>query len=101
MIYLDNLKEYVDSKDTTGLVSIVPTYQCMDEGWFNVKLVEIYHIYDETNATNLIDAAKKEKDFFSVTKKYKNPKYNKEGEVLREGYYIIKLTYKHTYNEEN
>lgn len=100
MVYLDNLKEYVEGKENTGLINIVPTYEVLDEGLFNTKLVETYIADTEDSASTLINTAKENKDFFSVMKKYKNPKYNKEGELLKEGYYIIKLTFKHNYKED-
>lgn len=100
MVYLDNLKDYIEGKQNTGLVSISPVYEVMDEGLFNTKLVETYISANEDSVSTLINTAKENQDFFSVTKKYKNPKYNKEGEQIREGYYIVKLTFKHNYKED-
>lgn len=101
MVYLDNLKDYVDDATSKCAVSITPTYEMIDGGLFNTKLVEIYNLSNDDEATRLIDSAKQNNDFFSVTKKYKQPKYNKEGELLKEGYYIIKITYKHDYKEND
>lgn len=100
MVYLDNLKDYIEDKTNQCAVSITPTYEMVDGGLFNTKIVETYHLSSDDETTELIDSAKKDNDFFSVMKKYKQPKYTKDGELLKEGYYIIKITYKHDYREE-
>lgn len=99
MIYLDGLKTYVEGITNKCVVSVTPTYEVIDGGIYNTKMVEVYHLGSEEEATNLINVAKESNDFFSVMKKYKQPKYTKEGELLKEGYYIVKITYAHDYKE--
>lgn len=99
MIYLDGLKNYIDGIMNKGAVSVTPTYEMIDGGLFNTKMVETYELATENEATALINTAKENEDFFSVMKKYKQPKYNKVGDLLSEGYYIVKITYAHNYKE--
>lgn len=101
MIYLDGLKSYVEGVTNKCAVIVTPTYEVIDGGIFNTKMVETYYLANEDEAMALINGAKESKDFSGVSKKYKQPKYTKDGEILKEGYYIVKITYEHDYKEGN
>ena len=97
MVELEELKNYVADNLNKGLVSIAPLYEIPteDDGYnlFNTKLVEVYNFATEKEADDLINTVKNNQQFYSVSKKFKEPKMDKHGELVKEGYFIVKITY--------
>lgn len=101
MVELENLKQYVDNKKNAGLVSICPLYEIPTEengaNLLNTKLAETYEFANEAEADGLINEAKESPNFYSISKSYKEPKMAKNGELIKEGYYLVKIVYKVKY----
>lgn len=97
MVEFENLKNYVEEKANVGLVSIIPLYAIPTEddgcNLLNMKLVEVYNFATENEADNAISEAKNNPNFYSVSKKFKEPKIDREGELVKDGYFIVKITY--------
>lgn len=97
MIELEELKDYVTAKTNKGLVAITPVYEIPteDDGAYllNTKLTETYNFATEKEADEAINSAKNVQQFYSVSKKFKEPKIDKKGELVKEGYFIVKITY--------
>lgn len=108
MINYEDLKEYVVKKEKEGLISITLIFG-MDkeeeelvgslEGSpisHNIKIAEVYKIYDnEERADELITQARNNQNFYSCSKTYKEPKFNKKtNEEVSKGYWLVKIGYK-------
>lgn len=91
---LKDFTEYVNSLEE--LTKIEPKIEMGEDGEFYVvSTKETYVFYEEVEADNKIDAAHDNQGYESSSKKFKQGKINKNGEVTRPDQYtvVIKLNF--------
>lgn len=105
MLTFDELKTYASDHALEGLVSIEPTFSAPkavlqgsnDSFSFGcVKLVETYVLFDENKVDELITKAKESPLFAYCSKTFTDAKTNKEGEIVKDAYWKIRIAYKNS-----
>lgn len=103
MITFDELKQRALDKSLEGLVNITSTFSAPKNilngenssfSFKNITLTEVYVLFDEKKVDELISKAKEDNYFASCSKTYKEAKVNKDGEIIKDAYWKIRITYK-------
>lgn len=102
MVEKEDLVKYIADRESKGLISLTATYEPMNEdpNFVNTKVVSLYRVSDEKSADELINEAKQNTHFRSVSKKFKDEKVNKDGDIIRPSCYLVTIVYEDDYKEE-
>lgn len=102
MVEKEDLVRYIAQRADKGLVSITVTYQPIgeDPNFVNTKVISLYSVGDENTADELINEAKMNTHFRAVSKKFKDEKVNKNGDVVRPACYYVTIVYEDDYKGE-
>lgn len=91
----ENLQDYISNLKSKGLTKIEVAIEVNEDDGedYVTKSKETYTCESEIDADNLINEARRLEGFAAVTKKFKQGKYNKQGDEIRPDCYIVTLKF--------